>query len=133
MRRAFADTSFYVAVLAPDDAHHRAAAELAANPALRVVTTDFVLLELANFLSEPPHRARLPRLIDALASSRTTRVLPASRTLFRKGLSLFRARSDKAWSLTDCTSMVVMTELGLHEALTADGHFEQAGFRAVLA
>ena len=47
------------------------------------------------------------------------------------GFDLFAARSDKAWSLTDCISFSVMTERGLSEALTADHHFEQAGFRAL--
>jgi predicted nucleic acid-binding protein len=31
---------------------------------------------------------------------------------------------------TDCISFQVMTEHGLSEALTADHHFEQAGFNA---
>jgi predicted nucleic acid-binding protein len=44
----------------------------------------------------------------------------------------FRARPDKAWSLTDCLSFVTMAEKNLREALTTDGHFTQAGFRAVL-
>jgi predicted nucleic acid-binding protein len=44
----------------------------------------------------------------------------------------YRARADKAWSLTDCISFVVMSEHGLSEALTADVHFEQASFRALL-
>ena len=35
--------------------------------------------------------------------------------------------------LTDCISFVVMLEHGLSEALTADHHFEQAGFKALLA
>lgn len=41
------------------------------------------------------------------------------------------SRADKAWSLTDCISFSVMTERRLSDALTADHHFEQAGFRAV--
>jgi hypothetical protein len=44
---------------------------------------------------------------------------------------LYENRLDKDWSLTDCVSVTVMTQRGLSEALTADHHFEQAGFRAV--
>ena len=45
--------------------------------------------------------------------------------------AVFR-RPDKAWSLTDCISFLVMEDNGLTEALTADEHFRQAGFRPVL-
>jgi uncharacterized protein len=36
------------------------------------------------------------------------------------------------WSLTDCISFAVMSQQGLAEALTADHHFEQAGFVVLL-
>lgn len=45
---------------------------------------------------------------------------------------LYRERSDKDWSLTDCISFVIMQQRGLSDALTADLHFVQAGFRALL-
>ena len=45
---------------------------------------------------------------------------------------MYRSRNDKAWSLTDCISFVVMEQEGLTEALTGDHHFEQAGFTALL-
>jgi len=45
---------------------------------------------------------------------------------------IFSRRVDKAWSLTDCTSFVVMQEEGLTDALTTDHHFEQAGFAVLL-
>jgi hypothetical protein len=51
----------------------------------------------------------------------------------QRGLDLFAGRSDKNWSLTDCISFVVMQDEGLTEALTGDSHFEQAGFKALLA
>ena len=47
------------------------------------------------------------------------------------GFDLYESRLDKDWSLTDCVSFAVMTQRGLTEALTADHHFEQAGFRAM--
>ena len=40
--------------------------------------------------------------------------------------------ADKDWSLTDCVSFLVMQDRRLTEALTADRHFEQAGFVALL-
>ena len=49
-----------------------------------------------------------------------------------RGVALFAQRPDKEWSLTDCISFVVMREHGLSDALTADHHFEQAGFVPLL-
>jgi hypothetical protein len=39
---------------------------------------------------------------------------------------------DKEWSLVDCISFAVMKQRKIKEALTADHHFVQAGFRAIL-
>ena len=58
--------------------------------------------------------------------------MPASRRLFTRGLALYKERTDKEWSLTDCISFVIMRDLKLSAALTADRHFEQAGFMALL-
>lgn len=38
---------------------------------------------------------------------------------------------DKDFSITDCTSFVVMRELRLKRALTTDRHFRDAGFEIV--
>jgi predicted nucleic acid-binding protein len=45
---------------------------------------------------------------------------------------MFRSRQDKEWGLVDCVSFVVMQNRGIAEALTADEHFHQAGFRSLL-
>jgi predicted nucleic acid-binding protein len=45
---------------------------------------------------------------------------------------LLKARLDKEWSLVDCASFVVMQHRSIVEALTADHHFEQAGFVRLL-
>jgi predicted nucleic acid-binding protein len=49
-----------------------------------------------------------------------------------QAVELYRKSIDKSWSLTDCLSIVVMREEKLIDALTADHHFMQAGFRALL-
>jgi len=47
-------------------------------------------------------------------------------------VKLYSERPDKEWGLTDCVSFVVMEAHGIRDALTADEHFEQAGFRALM-
>jgi predicted nucleic acid-binding protein len=55
-------------------------------------------------------------------------VVSASSDLFERGLNLFLERQDKEWSLTDCTSFVLMNERKATHAMTFDRHFEQAEF-----
>jgi len=52
--------------------------------------------------------------------------------LFDQAVTLYAARMDKEWGVTDCISFVVMQERGLTAALTTDAHFQQAGFQALL-
>jgi len=52
--------------------------------------------------------------------------------LYERSWNLYRARVDKDWSLVDCSSFVLMQERHITEALTADRHFEQAGFTKLI-
>jgi len=66
------------------------------------------------------------------ANGGVVRIIPVDTDLLRRGLKLYSSRGDKDWGLTDCISFVVMREMGVTDALTADRHFVQAGFRAML-
>ena len=97
-----------------------------------MVATEWVLTEVGDALSRPPHRSRFTRLLDLLHQQSDVEVLPASSHLFQRRCTFYAKRPDKERSLTDCISFVVMGERGLTEALTSDRHFEQAGFKALL-
>ena len=56
-------------------------------------------------------------------------IIPLDEQLLNDALMIYEQHQDKAWSLTDCISFVVMKKRGISEALTADHHFEQAGFQ----
>jgi predicted nucleic acid-binding protein len=58
--------------------------------------------------------------------------LPLDSRLFDQGMDLMAKRLDKDWSLVDCISFVVMRNAGVLTALTADEHFQQAGFTVLL-
>ena len=128
----FADTSYFLALLIPNDEHHDSALRLTDGWRGNLVTTDFVLIEVANHLSPQTSRGVFQRFIAAVSQDPRMRVIPATRDLFRRGSDLYGARLDKNWSLTDCISFEVMRDLRLVEALTGDHHFEQAGFTALL-
>jgi hypothetical protein len=95
------------------------------------VTTDYVLVELADAFHAPGLRDEFVAFQDAVRADSKFRVLPSCPRLYAAGLSLFRRRHDKHWQLTDCISFAVMKEHRLREALTGDQHFEQAGFAAL--
>lgn len=131
MNAVFADTFFYLALL--DEAeprHQRALVE--SRISRRIVTTEFVLLELGNACARAEDHADFLTLVTGMRASPRVKIIPLASELFSRGLERMRERSDKNWSLTDCISFVVMEDEGLHAALTGDQHFEQAGFQALL-
>ncbi len=132
MKACFGDTSYFLALLIPADTNHSAAREWAEGNRRPIVTTEYVVLEVANFLSAEPTRRLFGGFLRALRCDRRITLISASAELTQGGIDLYLARPDKPWSLTDCISFVIMNEQELTEALTADRHFEQAGFIALL-
>ena len=128
----FADTFFYLAVLNPRDARHQQALQLARQTRGQIVTTEFVLLELADGMARPPSREAFVKLDWSLRADPGVNIVPASASLWERGRDLYADRPDQEWSLTDCISFVVMKDRHIKEALTGDHHFEQAGFVALL-
>lgn len=97
-----------------------------------IVTSQWVLTEVADAFAASHSRRQLRDGFAALREDPSTQIVEVSPEHFARGLQLYDARPDKAWSLTDCISFVIMEDEGLTEALTGDRHFEQAGFRALL-
>jgi len=135
LRTVLLDTSFILALENKDDPHHERAKaldrELLKEDGVLVLHWG-VLLELADGYARVGRRARGLQLLTKFESEQGYRLCPITEALLREALSLYRARPDKDWSLTDCVSFMLMTQEGIAEALTADIHFRQAGFMALL-
>lgn len=97
-----------------------------------IVTTELILVEIADGLAAIRFRTQAAQIIAALQASPFVEVVAVSSELLNLALELYRQRGDKEWGLTDCVSFLVMRERSLLEALTVDIHFQQAGFRALL-
>jgi predicted nucleic acid-binding protein len=127
----FADTFYFLALLNVKDVAHTAAHAYGNQPG-RILTTGWVLTELADAMATRAKRQIFVDFHRLLQFDPDVEVVPSSAALFDNGMSLYASRPDKDWSLTDCISFAVMQERGITEALTGDHHFEQAGFQALL-
>ncbi|RIK82479.1 MAG: PIN domain-containing protein [Planctomycetota bacterium] len=132
MTEVFADAFYFVALLNWRDQHHRAVRPASLSSQLRIVTTTWILVEVADALSRVPLRSLAHRFVKSALADPSMAVLAESHWLDR-GVALFGSRADKAWTLTDCISFAVMSERGITSALTADRHFAQAGFVPMFA
>jgi predicted nucleic acid-binding protein len=128
MRSVFADPFFFIALLDERDSYHqRVRLHLAAEEHFQI-TTRWVLVETANHFCASAQRADVAAFLLDIESDPDVQIVEPSDTLYHKGMHLYSERPDKAWSLTDCISFVVMQEQNLTDALTRDRHFAQAGF-----
>ena len=132
MNPVLADTFFYLAILNPKDTRHEHARDWSDNYDGPILTTTWILTELADALAKRHQRDWFNDLYQALLDDPQLEILPVSQEQWERGRQLYASRPDKDWSLTDCISFVVMEERGLKDALTGDHHFEQAGFKALL-
>lgn len=135
MERVFADTGYWIALLDNGDSlHERAQVASREMGSCHIVTTEMILTEFLNcFSGLGPHlRSAAVKAIEALRNSPGITIVSQTSALFDRALQRYREMRDKAWSLTDCASFLIMEDEDLTAALTHDLHFAQAGFRALL-
>ncbi len=132
MSAVFADAFYFVARLNRRDQHHQRVLKFSRDFRARLLTSDWVLMEVADALAESESRSRVRDFILHLRQSPACEIVPASRELLDRALELYHQHVDKHWTLTDCVSFVIMRDRKATDALTGDKHFEQAGFVALL-
>ena len=128
----FIDTSYFLALVNGRDKYHQAAKAIAPQVTPPFITSEAVLFELGNALARPPHRMLGIQALRQIRADATIEIVSIGADLFAQTVAFYQSRPDKAWGLTDCSSFVIMQQRGLREALTADTHFEQAGFTRLL-
>ncbi len=93
MTRIFIDTSFYVAILNPRDLLHDVAEDIAKRYRGEKITTEYVLIEVGNYLSRSGDRKAFLDLVQRLKTDKHTIIIPAAPKWFELGLDLF----SRAW------------------------------------
>ncbi|MFO0804018.1 MAG: PIN domain-containing protein [Gemmataceae bacterium] len=128
----FVDSSGWFALYVMKDPNHAEACQWMLENRSILLTTDYVIDETLTLL-----RARGQRSI-ALEFGRDMFELGAAKVHFvgkpeaTAALAIFQVFDDKDWSFTDCTSKVVIDQLGIRTAFAFDHHFRQFGTVAVV-
>jgi predicted nucleic acid-binding protein len=128
----FLDTSGLMCLFDRKETRHAAAIEHYNRSAYRVshnyVLAEFVALAVAR-------RAPISQVlafVEALANSDEVMVTWVDQALHQRAMALLLDRSDKAWTLCDAVSFVLMSDRAILESLTTDHDFDQAGFVRLL-
>jgi len=127
------DTSGLLALLHKGEPHHSAAVN-AFDARSHRFTHSYILAELIPLAATRRYRRDLTLDFSRrIVTSGEVDVVWVSESMHQQGLDLLFARSDKNYSLCDAISFVLMRERAISDALTTDHHFEQEGFRRLLA
>jgi len=134
MRRVFADTSYWIALVNPRDHIHAKAVSVTQQlSSAKILTSEMVLTEVLNSFSDAgPLRQAVGGIVQRLRSNRDVIIVPQTSEQFESALRRYKQATDKSWSLTDCASFQVMEVERIQASLTHDQHFAQAGFEALL-
>lgn len=137
-RAVFVDTGAWIGVVTKTDKNHSAANALLADllqRRSRLVTSEYVLVETYTFLlARLGYNATCSfhERLEQFRAKHFLSVVLITPDLFEATWSTFeRFNRDHHWSFTDCSSKVVMEELGLTDAFAFDRHFEQMGLTRI--
>ncbi len=123
----FVDTSAWFAYFVPTDPDHQRVRACFRSARERLFTTDYCLDDTLTLL---------------VARGELRRALLAGRVFFEEHIAelhfitaqqinrawiLFQQHAAGGWSFTDCTSKVVLDQLGIETAVALDAHFRQFG------
>ncbi len=135
MNSLFIDACHFIALInSKDELHKKALSVEQTLSGCSFVTSDLVLTEILNAFASKGTKFRemAVKLIQTLQSRPDVYIEPMTRDQFQEALDFYERRNDKAWSLIDCASFVIMQKRNIRDALTYDHHFQQAGFTALL-
>ncbi|HWE04152.1 MAG TPA: hypothetical protein VG326_17225 [Tepidisphaeraceae bacterium] len=97
MKDLFADTYYSNSLLGPKGPDRDKAVAASIGRSGRLVTTAWVLTELANFLHRVGNRTAYVRFYNKIKTHPETVILEPTQIHFERGMWLYESRPDKEW------------------------------------
>jgi len=131
MIKLFVDTTAWCGIYDKDDDYHAKASSflkrLTSQPYL-FITSDYIFAETITLIRARLNHAKAAQFGKWLLSAESVQMIEVTKAIRDGAWSLFLKYDDKDFSFADCTSFVIMKELGLTKAFAFDNHFLQMGF-----
>jgi uncharacterized protein len=123
----FVDTGVWFSFFVPDDANYARVQQWFDTAQPKLVTTDYCIDETLTLLVARKRLARALVAGNAFFHRNVARIHFVTQSQIERAWILFQQRAGAGWSFTDCTSKIVMDELGIQTAAALDEHFWQFG------
>ena len=123
----FIDTSAWFGFFVATDPDHERIVRWFSGEREQPITTDFCIDETLTLLQSRGESRRAAEAGRWLIESGRANVHFVTPEQFHRAWVLFQQRLGQGWSFTDCTSKVVVDELGIKRAVALDVHFQQFG------
>ena len=128
MKRAFVDTSAWYAFINASDPEHKAVKKALEAFEGRLVTSNFIFDETMTLCRTRTTHKVAVAVGEILRSANVADLVRATAADEAAAWTLFKDRSDKVYSFTDCTSFELMRRLKITTAIALDDDFSGEGF-----
>lgn len=129
MIRTFVDSSAWFAFINKKDAEHASVRNVIKNFEGRMVTSNFIFDELVTLCNYRLGHKTAIAVGDFLLTSNSIDLVRLTPDDEKSAWEIFRKRSDKSYSFTDCTSFALMRRLKIESCVALDDDFAQEGFQ----
>ncbi len=129
--KIFVDTGAWLALHDKNDQFHNRAIEAISRiqkEKIELITSDFIFDESLTFIRYRASHDAAVLFGSSLLQSSIVTLVSVDRDLLHLAFELFRKYKDQDFSLTDCTSFVLMKRLKLTTCFGFDAHFSHMGF-----
>ena len=125
----FADASAWVAITNTKDRYHAEATGVyrrLLQSAVPLITSTWTAYEALTIVKTRLGYSQAERLWQRIQRPSVVDLVRVDERIEAQALELFWKYKDKDWGVVDCASLVVMDEIGCHQALAFDRHFMEA-------
>jgi len=128
----FMDAGANYSLVVPSESHHQDVQRWYGANKEPLITTDYCVDELLTLLVARKRSELAVTTGWKMFNEEFCRLHFLTTDQIRRAWVVFQAKHSLAWSFTDCTSKVLIGELGIRTAASLDEHFRQFGALTVV-